>query len=124
MFTKRSKHNWPLLFVVQVRRFGVNGPRAWATKNVAPTQASNLPRCDFHYYLSPYLASLPNTPDDGEGPYSHANTDSDSQFAEPKETIFINRIQLRGLLGKIETSNEPGFGKRVVSKFRIRAQRP
>lgn len=66
--------------------------------------------------------SIPDAPDDGEGPYSHTNTNSNLHLAEPQETIFINRIQLRGLLGIPETSSEPGFRRRMVKMFR--AYRP
>jgi hypothetical protein len=30
----------------------------------------------------------------------------------PTQTIFINRIQAHGILGRIETTNEPGIVKR------------
>jgi len=39
----------------------------------------------------------------------HADTTDD----EPTQTIFINRIKARGILGKIEATNEPGWVKRV-----------
>jgi len=39
----------------------------------------------------------------------HVDTPDD----EPTQTIFINRIKPRGILGKIETTNEPGLATRI-----------
>ena len=39
--------------------------------------------------------------------------DSNLPCAEPTETIFINRIQPRGILGRIEATHDPGLMQRA-----------
>jgi len=43
----------------------------------------------------------------------HVDTPDD----EPTQTIFINRIKPRGILGKIEATNEPGWVKRIWNEI-------
>ena len=117
MFRKSPKLIWTLLFVGQVSMLGVNGLGVWASKSMAPIRVSSWSHCAFHYCLS--LDIGPSLSWWWWGTiYWYMNANSDSPSAELNQTIFINRIKPRGILGRIETSNEPGFVKRMYHKVK------